>query len=307
MKKKSSTNRGAGRPKIVKNTAPIKGILSQPNDPNNSIEFVYGFPTSIKYLWQIFKRMNAAKNYITFFPQHIEILSHSHNKKSSIRCNIDCTNVGEYYCEEKTSIVIDCANFVSITKKIDSKFNDFQLYFQKNNNYSIIIKLTPLNGITEQYEISLTDDYDADTSLMRDAPEYPIQIQMGCKYLKRTITEIKKNVKLMAFVQESGTSPVMLQYHTDEDTVFAKYQFQRKSDVDEEKKKEPQSLFISSVPDDSLFRIVFRTEYIKPFGTSMPNDVINIFLHEEYPIKMTLESHDNAISISIFISIEFTD
>ncbi len=298
-----SDKRTAGRPKVIRDPPPIRGIMEQPDDPNNSIEFTYGMPLFVKHIWQIFKKMRAEKTYITFLKDKIVIRCRSHDGSSLMRCMFDCNIVSSYYCEDITSITVDCQDFASITKKIDAKFNDFQLYCQKGNQHSITVQLTPSNGMIEKYNINLTDEYEEHDSTRFDYDNYMIHIKMGCKYLKRTITEIKRNVRLLSFIQEDKSSPVFMQYHTTEGNISAIYEIQKESE-ENNKKKEPHASYISKLPENHIFRVLFRTENIRPFGASMPNEIINIYVDEKHPIKLHLKSPDESLDIAILMAIE---
>ena len=126
---------------------------------------------------------------------------------------------------------------------------------------------------------------------------------MGCKYLKRTITEIKRNVRLLSFFQEQPDSPVYMQYHTAEGNISATYEIHKESE-ENMKKKEPPASYISRLPENSIFRVLFRTENIRPFGATMPNNIVNIFVDEKKPIKMYVESPTESVKMTILMDIE---
>ncbi len=301
MDKKEKRN--AGRPKVVRDPPVIRGIVKEPEDPANCIEFVYDMPLFIKYIWQIFKKMNADRNYITFYKDKIIINSRANHSQSSMRCVFDCTKVGSYYCEEPLSIAVDCQDFASITKKIDAKFKDFRLYCHKDNRHSIVVRLTPSNGVIEKYSINLTDEYDGSDTFDHIDTDHMILIKMGIKYLKRTLTEFKKNVRVMSFVQEDSNSPVFMSFHTIEGTIGTTYEIPKEQDHPN-KKKELQTVYISKVPEDHIFRVIFRSEFLRPFCSSMPNEMIDIYIDENKPIKLELSSPDRSLDISAMISIE---
>lgn len=303
MEKKEKRN--AGRPKVVRDPHIIRGIVNEPEDSTNCVEFVYDTPLFIKYIWQIFKKMNADRNYITFHKDKIVIECRANHSQSSMRCVFDCTKVGSYYCEEQFSIAVDCQDFASITKKIDAKFKDFRLYCHKDNRHSIIIRLTPSNGVIEKYSINLTDEYDGSDMFEHIDSDHMILIKMGIKYLKRTLTEFKKNVRVMSFVQEDANSPVFMSFHTIEGTIGTTYEIPKESE--NSKKKEQQTVYISKVPEDHIFRVMFRSEFLRPFCSSMPNEMIDIYIDENKPLKLELSSPDKSLDISVTISIENGD
>ena len=122
--KKTTKKKRPGRPRKIplREPRPRNGIVSQPKDENNFIEFLYDKPLIFKKLWQYFKLMAVDKIQIIFRVGEIILWSEDHHKKSKMRIKINADKVNHYYCPEELDIGMSCKNPELIMATIDKTY-----------------------------------------------------------------------------------------------------------------------------------------------------------------------------------------
>ena len=94
--------RGPGRPSTKPDPPSLdqRGVVSDPDDPANIIEFVYGNPDVFKSLFAYFKNIKAANIHVRFSPTAVTFFTRDNMKLTRVVAHIEGSRVNHYYCAE---------------------------------------------------------------------------------------------------------------------------------------------------------------------------------------------------------------
>lgn len=116
--------KGPGRPRrIVVPTSPIRGIVDEPDEEENIMEFSYFDPMIFKYLFTLLKNLKVRDIYFIFNKKYFIILTRDHTQ-NRILIKINCDKALHYYCsQDNLNISINRDNiqavFLNLNKSID--------------------------------------------------------------------------------------------------------------------------------------------------------------------------------------------
>lgn len=118
--------RGPGRPpRRILPPLTVKGIVDQPENEDNILEFCYYDPTIFKYLFSLFKNLKVRDIYLIFTKDSFSMATKDHIG-NRILITIDCSKVIHFYCKpegEKLCLLVNKDNiqtiFLNLNKNID--------------------------------------------------------------------------------------------------------------------------------------------------------------------------------------------
>ena len=202
-----------GRPRKtpLREPRPRNGIVSQPKDENNFIEFLYDKPLIFKKLWQYFKLMAVDKIQIIFRVGEIILWSEDHHKKSKMRIKINADKVNHYYCPEELDIGMSCKNLELIMSTIDKTYTSIVFlskigYTQKD----IRVILKNEIEIDESHRIELIGEYDkiSNENMFLDK-DYTIKFELPGRYFKKMISDIRTFSDQITIRQDGVDEPLI--------------------------------------------------------------------------------------------------
>lgn len=286
-----------GRPRKtpLREPRPRNGIVSQPKDENNFIEFLYDKPLIFKKLWQYFKLMAVDKIQIIFRVGEIILWSEDHHKKSKMRIKINADKVNHYYCPEELDIGMSCKNPELIMSTIDKTYTSIVFlskigYTQKD----IRVILKNEIEIDESHRIELIGEYDkiSNENMFLDK-DYTIKFELPGRYFKKMISDIRAFSDQITIRQDGVDEPLIFEY-TKQDKKVKSYHIVRNNKT---------ISFTSRLKDEETFRVSFKIDYVKPISSALLSENIIIYAHENKPLMFSILMDKSTVELKILTEI----
>ena len=185
--------RGPGRPSS-KPPVPIltvSGIVDEPKDPNNAIEFVFSEPLVFKTLFIYFKNLKSRDIHIRFRKTDITFFTRDHTKMSKVISHIDCRNVNWYYCNKEQYIGLNREHAEKMFTNIDKTFFKITMVYREDDPefLTFIFKDSELaKECHYKIDIAIIEQDEELFSVENDIPTpdnialtYPIQFTLNSK------------------------------------------------------------------------------------------------------------------------------
>jgi hypothetical protein len=285
--------RGPGRPpkKQYVSTAKKEGVLANPKDPNNHMEFVYINPEMLRTWFMYLKSITVTDFHIRFDPAGLTFFA----KGASSRAigEITGSDLNQYYCEKTFWVGAACSEFNLMLNSIDKSFTKVQITCERDNNKQIFVSFEGEElQIERNYKIMLKT-VDDDKTLyalekMLNEPKLklmPIRFHLTAKQFKKSITNaIKMGTQL--HLEKLGDSH--LRIRSGEKNKFS------------EVYKSPAKVgLVSLVDKNSTFSCSFVGNHIK-FITPVPaSTLVTIYAAEE--CGLIIRSKIDILRVSTFI------
>ena len=295
--KKTTKKKRPGRPRKtpLREPRPRNGIVSQPKDENNFIEFLYDKPLIFKKLWQYFKLMAVDKIQIIFRVGEIILWSEDHHKKSKMRIKINADKVNHYYCPEELDIGMSCKNPELIMSTIDKTYTSIVFlskigYTQKD----IRVILKNEIEIDESHRIELIGEYDkiSNENMFLDN-DYTIKFELPGRYFKKMISDIRAFSDQITIRQDGVDEPLIFEY-TKQDKKVKSYHIVRNNKT---------ISFTSRLKDEETFRVSFKIDYVKPISSALLSENIIIYAHENKPLMFSILMDKSTVELKILTEI----
>jgi hypothetical protein len=293
----SNDKKKPGRPRKnpVKEPKPRSGIVTNPTDASNHIEFLYDKPLIFKKIWQYFKLMAVNKIQIIFRKSEIVISCEDHHKKSKMHIRIDASKVNHYYCADLLDIGMLCKNPELIMSTIDKSYTSI-LVLSKTNNVQKDIRIILNNDIEidESHKLELIGEYDklSNEEIFIDY-NYTIKFELPGKYFKKMISDIRTFSDTITIRQDSVNDPLVFEY-VKTDRKIKSYNIVRNN---------KSIKFESRLTGDDTFRVSFKIDYVKPISSALLSDNIIIYAHENKPLMFSTTMDKSAIDVKILTEI----
>lgn len=273
----NTKRRGPGRPPS-KPPAPLldkKGIVTEPKDINNRLEFVYSDPSIFKSLFVYFKNIKAREIHLRCDPIGLTFFARDHSKTSRIFATIPGEHVNWYYCESTFWLGINRDNIEKIFGSIDKTFFKIVIIQQKDdhNSLNIIFKDSEIEKECN-YKIILSS-YNEDENLYEAEniinTEFLIEFTLTAKQFKKTINDASNYSETITFEKING-NPLQL--------VYAKSNI-----IYNEVYRSDKKISLKSNNDEhSTFRATIKINNIKSLASSMVTDEIRILCRSDEDI-----------------------
>jgi hypothetical protein len=296
--KKVKVKKKPGRPRKtpLKQPRPRNGIVLNPKDDNNYIEFLYDKPLLFKKIWQYFKLMAVDKIQIIFRKTEIIFWSEDHHKKSKMRFKIDVNNVNHYYCSSDLDIGVFCKNPELIMSTIDKTYNSI-IFLSKKQNIQKDIRIILNNDIEidESHKVELIGDYKKIENEERFTcdNEYQIKFNLPGKYFKKMISDIRTFSDEITIRKDSELDPLIFEYSKGDKKIISYHIVQNTKNIK----------LVSKLQSNESFRVSFKIDYVKPISSAMLSENITIFAHENKPLLFYINMDKNAIELKILTEI----
>jgi len=290
--------RGPGRPRKYpeRKPQPRYGIVNQPSDPKNHIEFLYNNPLFFKKIWQYFKIMAVEKVHLVFKKREILIWCEDHHKRTRMKVHIDCSKMNHYYCQQELDIGILSANMELIMRTIDKSYTSIYFFSNKDaiHNYLEVV-LQHDNGIEDNYRVQLIGEYStfANTCNFDMENDFTIKLEMPSKHFKKRITDIKSLSDCITLRQDSVDDPLLFEYISGDKKIKTHTVIKNSKEIK----------YVSTLKNDESFRITFGLDYVKPISSALVSDTIYIYAHENLPLMFVADMDNNAIQMKVLTQI----
>lgn len=270
MSNDTTKRRGPGRPPS-KPPAPFldkKGIVTEPKDPNNRIEFVYSDPSIFKSLFMYFKNIKAREIHLRCNPTGLTFFTRDHSKTSRIFATISGENVNWYYCKSTYWLGINRDNIEKVFSSIDKTFFKI-IILQTNddiNSLTIIFKDSEIDKECN-YKIMLSS-YSEDEELYEaekvlNSNDFLIEFCLTAKQFKKTINDASNYSETITF-EKISTNPLQLTYAKSNILYTEIYKSADKISLN------------SNVLTNNIFRATIKLNNIKSLASSLITDEIHI-------------------------------
>ena len=271
------------------------GIVQQPKDCSNYMEFLYDKPLLFRKIWQYFKLMSVDKLQIIFRRNDVIMWCTDHHKKSRMLIKINPNNLNHYYCPEDLDIGLSCKNPEIIMSKIDKTYTNI-LFLSKigNNQRDIRIILNNEIEIDESHKIELIGEYDKleDENLYTNT-EYMIKFELPCRYFKKMISDIKSFSDQMTIRQDGISEPLVFEYTTSDKKIKSYHVVRNNKNIK----------FVSHLTGNDTFRVSFKLDYIKPLSSSVLSENITIYAHENKPLLFKVTMDKGTLELNVLTDI----
>lgn len=294
---KSLKKKKPGRPRKtpIREPRPRNGIVNQPKDDNNFIEFLYDKPLIFKKIWQYFKLMAVDKLQLIFRLNEIIMWSEDHHKKSKMRIKINTDMVNHYYCPEELDIGMTCKNPELIMSTIDKSYTSI-VFLSKTGYTQKDIRIILKNDIEidESHRIELIGEYEkiSNENMFLDS-DYTIKFELPGRYFKKMISDIRAFSDQITIRQDGPNEPLIFEY-TKQDKKVKSYHIVRNNKTIN---------FTSNLKDDETFRVSFNIDYVKPISAALLSENIVIYAHENKPLMFSIVMDKNTVELKILTEI----
>lgn len=286
-----------GRPRKIplREPRPRIGIVPNPKDPSNYIEFLYDKPLVFKKMWQYFKLMSVDNIQIIFRNREIILWCEDHHKKSKLRIKIHTNKVNHYYCTDELDIGMTCKNPELIMATIDKTYTSI-LFLCKVGCVQKDIRVILNNEIEidESHKIELIGEYTKITNEhMYNNSDYTIIFELPGRYFKKMISDIKAFSDQITIRQDRYTEPLVFEYMTIDKKIKSYHIVRNNKNIK----------LISKLKNDESFRVSFKIDYVKPISSSLLSETITIYAHENKPLLFNTEMDKGVIELNILTDI----
>jgi hypothetical protein len=293
VKKKKRPGRPRKNP--IREPKPRNGIVSQPTDASNFMEFLYDKPIIFKKLWQYFKLMAVDKIQIIFRKDEIIMWGEDHHKKSKMRVRIDATKINHYYCKDELDIGMNCRNPELVMTKIDKTYSSL-LFLSKVGYVQKDLRAILKNDIEidESHKIELIGEYQKiEGEHMFLDEDYPIKFELPGRYFKKMISDIRAFSDQITLRQDSYDESLIFEYTTQD----------KKINSENIVRNNKMIKFTSTIQEEDTFRTSFKIDYVKPISSALLSENITIYAHEQKPLMFIVRMDNDTIELRILTKI----
>lgn len=292
--------RGPGRPSSKPPVPVLKvsGIVNEPFDPSNAIEFVFSDPLVFKTLFIYFKNLKSKEIHVRFRETDITFFTRDQDKYSKVISHIDCRNVNWYYCQKEQWIGLNRDHAEKMFTNIDKTFFKITMVYRHDDpdNLCFIFKDSELSKECHyKIDVAIIDPDEELFSAENDIPGehatelYPIQFTLNSKQFKKTISDASSYSDKINIEKTAG-HPLQLTYNKVHITYREVY-------LDEEKIK-----LINDIKDGQNFKCTIRLSNIKSLASSMVTDNVTIMASDAHDILLRSVIDEKVLIIYTFVS-----
>lgn len=296
-KKRVVKKKRPGRPRKtpLREPRPRNGIVQQPKDDSNFIEFLYDKPAIFKKIWQYFKLMAVDKIQLIFRKGEIIFWSEDHHKKSKMRIKVHCDKVNHYYCSEELDIGMSCKNPELIMSTIDRTYTSI-LFLSKNSYTQKDLRIILNNEIEidESHRIELIGEYDkiSNEEQFNDI-DYTIKFELPGRYFKKMISDIRAFSDQVTIRQDGEHEPLIFEYIKHDKKIKSYHVVRNNKTIN----------FHSKLKNDDTFRVSFKIDYVKPISSALLSENIIIYAHESKPLMFSILMDKSTVELKILTEI----
>lgn len=284
--------RGPGRPRrVVIPSSPIRGIVSEPDEEDNIIEFSYFDPMIFKYLFTLLKNLKVRDIYFVFNKKYFTILTRDHTQNRII-IKVKCEKALHYYCgEDNVYLSVNRDNiqavFLNLNKSIDKIFISFE-----SSSDMLRIRLNDTTLAKVKTRDVIISDKMADDALLgveqeiKDT-ESPLSFSLTTRDFKDTIADATSYGDKIR-IEKHGASPLCL--------IFSRVH----TNICTEEYSDPDKINLECTLDENdSFLCVLHTMLLKCISVSVISNKVNIKCLSNNRAVLTSQLND-LLDFSIF-------
>lgn len=284
---------GRPRKKPPKEELEKLGIIKEPTSPKNVMEMVYDNPGIFKKLFAMFKHMDAKEELHVWFRQScVKIITKDKFQANHIDITIDAKKLNMYYCGEELDICFSPGEMETILQAVDKDVHSISFCCTEERKRSELI--TILNN----YEVNTQAIYRTKTYTQPkyedwkeqnvNLAEYPIRFTIPTKYFRKMITDISQISNTFS-IEKEPRKPLRISY-TNNKKIKAEIQF----------KEEKKIKLVCKLKANQIFKVSFKSEYVKQISNTLICDHIEIYAHTDKPLVSRLLTPDELLDIRIY-------
>ncbi len=294
------TPKKRGRPK-KKNTTPkytIYGVIPEPANENNHVEFVYHNPTHLKKILTLFKNMSGDIIQIVFSKQYIYMWCNSHTENSRAKVKIDCSKVSSYYCGDELDVGVLRDSLGFIMNTIKKSHNCVNILCRRDKPGEMIdLVMKNDEGMDATHNVELIGTYERisdEENRKFDDEDYTLKAEMPYKTFKELLGEAGTKNNKMTIRQESSTDQVYFELIQPDKKIKSYYPLDEKKNIQ----------YKSSLSGDDTFRVSLNVDNLSLLKkTTISKSTIKLYISEKKPILSTIIIDDGVIEIKILTDI----
>jgi len=288
--------RGPGRPSTKQPPPPLekKGIVQQPLDANNRLEFVYEEPTIFKQLFTYFKNIKARDIHLRCARDGLTFFTRDHARTSRVVAAISGHYVNWHYAEGEFRLGISRENVDNMFKAIDKSF--FKITIMQTHDDKESLTFVFKDGDIDKdciYKIPLSafeydeELFDADKEIDARALSglFPVSFALTAKQFKKSINDASAYSDSITY-EKIGLQPLQMTYTTPEAVYNEVYRSDDKIQLK------------SSVPSGRTFRVTITTTNIKSLASSMVTNDVRICCREGADMLFRSAIDERALVVS---------
>lgn len=294
-----SPKRGPGRPPKKKPAQPMarRGIVDNPANPNNRLEFVWADPMTFKSLFTYFKNLKSQDIHLRCSPRGLTFFARDSAETCRVVAQFPGDQMNLYYCDEEFWLGLNREMvekiFVSV---IDRSFHKITLLARHDDHTELVVVFVDTEIDKEcHYKITVSqferdeELYTAENSMTPQAlAVYPINFVLTAKQFKKTIMDASYHAEQLS-IEKPGRAPLHFTYNRQGVTCHEVY-------------RDPEKIKLcSNIGDDAFFLCRVKLSDIKSLATSMVTDQIQIYCRQEGDILFLSELSDG-LTLSTFTS-----
>jgi hypothetical protein len=293
--------RGPGRPSSKPPVPVLKvsGIVQEPIDAGNAIEFVFSDPLVFKTLFIYFKNLKSRDIHIRFRATDITFFTRDHTKMSKVISHIDCRNVNWYYCRKEQWIGLNREHAEKMFTNIDKTFFKITMVYREDDpDYlCFIFKDSELSKECHyKIDIAIIEHDDELFNAENDIPSaenafqlYPVQFTLNSKQFKKTISDASSYSEIINIEKTPGY-PLQITYNKVNITYREVY-------MDPDKIK-----LVSNISTGQNFKCKIRLSNIKSLASSMVTDNVSIMASDKHDVLLRSVIDEKILIIYTFVT-----
>lgn len=287
--------RGPGRPRrIVTPSSPIRGVVDEPDEADNLIEFSYFDPMIFKHLFTLLKNLKVRDIYFVFNKNYFTILTRDHTK-NRIVIKVRCEKALHYYCgQDNLYLSINRDTIQAVFLNLNKSINKILITFESGSD---MLKIRLNDNILSKTKIRevIVSDKMADDALLNVADEIAgiesvLSFSLTTRDFKETIADATSYGDKIR-IEKHGNSPLCLTFskaHTNLCT--EEYTDAEKIDLD------------CNLDENDSFLCVLHTMLLKCISVSVINNKVSIkcLLNNRAILTSQLSQVNDLLVFSIF-------
>lgn len=280
MSTKPKKQPGRPRKTPIEDPPQIHGIISEPFDSNNFMEFEYQHPLVMKQLSSFLHGCGTSQIMFDCQANFIEIsmIGQSHDLKSVTV--IDCKKCVRYYCKSPIQLYISATKFHDEFNQISKSCTTFTISLNKSmigQSIDISMYLKSLNAAKNSKVELIAPSDDIVFEPFGDFTNFKYKIISDSKAMKLQLNG-HKDKKIIASLIKTPTTPFVIILENDVKTSI-RYEFTNVTEGDEETRLEENEIINCRI-HLHLLKNIFSIPFAKTFTIYLVSDTKVLIMYD---------------------------
>lgn len=286
--------RGPGRPpsRPPAPTLQHSGIVAQPSDAHNRLEFVYGDPSVFKAFFTYLKNVHAREVHLRCSPSGLAFFARDHSRTSRIVGVAAGEHVNWHYCAGTYWLCLARESVEKMFAAIDKSFFKFTIRQSWDDTESLTFVFKDASIDKDCfYRIGLSaytpdpDLYAAEAELAGLERSHPVEFTLSAKHFKKSVTDAAGHTDTIT-VEKIGDFPLQITYAT-------------AGLVYNEVYRDPARIALrAELPPGSAFRCALPVASVKSLAASMVSDDVRVICSADTDIVFRSALEVKALVVS---------